>query len=67
MRNQLTKFFNKTTLLCVALLTSSTGLLAGPPPPPSGVPIDDGLPYLLVGVILAGVYKIRKNRKSKNS
>ena len=65
MKNQLNQIFNKTTLLFVGLMTGATGLLAGPPPPPSGVPIDDGLPYLLAAVVMAGIYKIRRSRKAK--
>ncbi len=65
MKKQFNRIFSKTTLLFVVLMTSATGLLAGPPPPPSGVPIDDGLPYLLAAIIMAGIYKIRRSRKVK--
>ena len=65
MKKQFNRIFSKTTLLFVGLMTSATGLLAGPPPPPSGVPIDDGLPYLLAAIIMAGIYKIRRSRKAK--
>ena len=48
------------------MIAAISPTFAGPPPPPSGVPIDDGLPYLLVGAILMGVYKIKKKMKSKD-
>ena len=53
--------------MLVSSLAFTSVMFAGPPPPPTGVPIDDGLPYLLVGAILMGVYKIKKGIKSRGS
>jgi hypothetical protein len=67
MKNQANSIFKKLCLILISSLAFTTSLFAGPPPPPTGVPIDDGLPYLLVGAILMGVYKIKKGIKSKDS
>ena len=57
--------FMKINLLVCGLLASSTGLFAGPPPPPSGVPIDESV-WIVFGIgIVAGIYKIRQKRNSK--
>ena len=67
MRNQSNSIFKKLCLMLLSSLAFTTTVFAGPPPPPTGVPIDDGLPYLLAGAILMGVYKIKKGIRSKDS
>ena len=66
MKNSTNKILKKIILTGAGMIAAISPTFAGPPPPPSGVPIDDGLPYLLVGAILMGVYKIKKKMKSKD-
>ncbi len=38
-----------------------------PPPPPPGLPLDQGLVFLVLAAIIYGIYKIIQNQNSKKS